>query len=248
VARGERVNIGVVVATPGGLDVRLPELRKLQALTGHHWVSVVNTYEQQIRTAWGECGDLARLWETPTGFSQVFSLGRVGTLVASVDDYEKRVRSILTMLVDKPTLTRREKTEKINSEIAKMLKGAGLLAGRGQTIDDNRVVSRFVVDEEKKIIADFAYRTTQMTKIVSTLDLRSVSSAHLKACEKGATLYFAKNRFGRQYTAPFGIYAASPIEAEEHKGEIDILSDFADGKIFNWQVAQERQHFRHEFY
>jgi hypothetical protein len=245
--RGERVNVGVVVATPNGLDVRVPELRKLRGLTGHGWDSVVDAYTRQLGEAWEVHGDLAGLSETPGGMSQVFALGAPGTLLASDTAYEERIQSILRFLVVRPVLSRREKQERINTEVARVLKQAGVLGGKGQTIDDHKVVSRFVVSEEKDIVADFAYKATSNIKVVSTLDLRGSKSAHGKACEKGATLYFAKKQFGPTME-PFGIYAASPVEADAHKGEVDILTSFAEGNTFNWMVAADRQRFQHAFY
>ncbi|MGO4837581.1 hypothetical protein AB4144_35580, partial [Rhizobiaceae sp. 2RAB30] len=85
-------------------------------------------------------------------------------------------------------------------------------------------------------------------KVVSTLELRGLTaSAHAKACEKGATLYFAKEQFGKK-VKPFGVYAVNPSEAEQHRGEIEILTSFADGNAFNWMDANDRMKFRAALY
>jgi hypothetical protein len=154
--RAERVNVGVVVASTDGIDLRAPELRKLRILTGHEWHDIT------------------------------------------------------------------------------------------ETIDSHKVVQRYVISQEKDIVADFAYKNGSM-KVVSTLDLRSTKSAHSRACEKGATLFFAKQEYGSQ-TRPFGVYAVSPEEEATRRSEIEILSGFADGNVFNWLSIEDRQRFSAAFY
>jgi hypothetical protein len=245
--RGERVNVGLIVLKPDGIDVRLPELRKLRTLTGHTWDAIAQAYQARLEDARGR--GLLRL-DNPlvaSELSEVFTFGTRGILRVGAHDYEERVASILKFLVDRPVLSRRQKQERINTEISRVLKKAGVLSERGETIEDHKVVSRFVVSAEKAVVADFAYKATSALKVVSTLDLRGANSAHAKACEKGATLYFAKEQFGSN-TMPFGIYAIAPAAAAEHRGEIEILGSFAEGNTFNWLDAADRRRFQHSFY
>jgi hypothetical protein len=175
--------------------------------------------------------------------SEVFVLGETGT---SVEDYESRIKSILRHFVLRPRLSKSEKVEKINSEISRVLKNAGIFGHQGDPLNDGRVVPKFVVSAEKDIVADFAYQSTTL-KIVTTLELRGARTAHGKACEKGATLYFAKEKFGSSMR-PFGVFAANPSDIEEHRSEIEILRSFSDGNVFNWANAQDRQKFQTSLY
>ncbi|WP_413711841.1 hypothetical protein [Rhizobium sp. Rhizsp82] len=249
--RGERVNVGVVVHGPRGLEVRMPEIRKLAHLTGHRWEKIADAYRHSLeRTADQVIDDL----RGDTGLSrrsiqsEVFILGRPGEIRAkSEDEYELAVKRILTTFVEKPTLSRTERQQRINTEITAMLRQVGVLARRGQKLEDGKVITRFTVSEEKDIVADFAYKSGKL-KVVSTLELRGISGAvHAKACEKGATLYFAKQRFGDE-VKPLGVFAATSEEAEVHKGEIEILKSFADGNAFNWMDAQDQQKFKAALY
>lgn len=180
--------------------------------------------------------------------SEVFILGKPGDIRARTDEeYEAAVKRILSTFVDKPSLSRREKQQKINTEIAAMLRQVGVLGERGQGLDDGKVVPKFVVSEEKEIVADFAYKANGL-KVVSTLEFRGLSSnAHAKACEKGATFYFAKQRFGPE-VKPLGVYAALSEQIEMHKGEIEILTSFADGNSYNWLDLKDRQRFKAALY
>lgn len=238
--RGERVNIGVVIFTPEGIDARLPELRKLRALTGHTWDQVAEAFIAQL-------SEVHKSGKKPEGLSEVFSFGTSGVLRASPADYDDRVRSILKYLVDRPVLSRRERQERINTEISKVLKKAGVLGQKGDTINDSKVLQRYVIAADKDIVADFAYKGKKSLKIISTLDLRGSNSAHAKACEKGATLYFAREQFG-DAVSPFGIYAVAPSAADDHRGEIEILNSFAEGNTFNWLDPHDRQRFQHALY
>lgn len=183
-----------------------------------------------------------------SSYSEVFQLGRPGDLVANTDEeYEIAVKKILNFFVDKPALSRREKQQKINSEISVMLKRGGLLGDKNNKIEDGKVIPGFVISEEKDVIADFAYKPNGL-KVVSTLELRGLkNAAHGKACEKGATLYFARERF-KDGVKTLGVYAADPIEAETHRSEIEVLGGFAEGNIYNWLIPTDRQKFQHALY
>lgn len=243
--------MGVVAVGPDGLDVRLTEVRKLMHLTGHKWDEIAQAYSEALAKI--ETSDLETLYNREGSSrspmqSEVFLLGRPGDIRASnSQEFETAIQKILSTFVDKPALTRKEKQQKINSEISAMLRKVGVLGERGQGLEDGKVIPKFVVSEEKAIIADFAYKPNGL-KVVSTLELRGVAtSAHAKACEKGATLYFAKQRFGDE-VKPFGVYAATPDEADIHKGEIEILTSFADGNAFNWLDPNDRQKFKAALY
>lgn len=244
--RGERVNVGVVIGTPNGVDIRAPELRKLQMLSGHEWHDIVDAYRDRLNKEWVGASDISSLRDRLGAISEIFTLSSMGTLLANANNYEERVSSILRAYVDRPSLTRREQKQKINAEIARYFNNAGILVRKGETIEDHKVVAKFVVSKEKEIRADFAYKNGRM-KIVSTLDLRGTKSAHSKACEKGAALYFAKREFGPS-TLPLGVYAVPPSGVAARQAEIEILTGFADGNVFNWLDIADRLRFSEAFY
>jgi hypothetical protein len=247
-ARGETVNVGLVVFASGKLDIRLPELRKLKHLSGHAWDGVADTYATHLGTVSAKYSDLDHFISSFDSVSEVFLFSPTGTFVSETNDqYEDRIKGILNHFVSKPALSRKEKQQKINAEISKLLKSRGMFSRDTDDINNHKVISKFIVSQEKDIVADFAYKNGSL-RVVSTLDLRSATTAHSRACEKGATLYFAKERFGHDAVSPMGVYAANPLEIDSHKGEIEILKSFADGNIFNWSDAQERMNFIQALY
>ncbi|MGO8243468.1 hypothetical protein [Rhizobium johnstonii] len=247
--RGERVNVGVAIATPDGLDVRLTELRKLLHVTGHKWDEIAEAYREALTKSNASLllTDRESIKRDPMQ-SEVFVLGRPGEIHArSREEYEKAVRKILSTFVEKPSLSRKEKQQKINTEISAMLRQVGVLGERGQGLDEGKVIPKFVVSKDKEIVADFAYKPNGL-KVVSTLELRGMpSGAHSKACEKGATLYFAKQRFGSD-VKPLGVYAVTSEQLVMFKGEIEILTSFAEGNSFNWLDPTDRQKFKAALY
>lgn len=242
--RGERVNVGIIVDGPSGPDIRMPEVRKLRHLTGHRWDDVAEAFAGSRLRSGGH--DIFN--SSIAGASEVFISAAPGTLRANTpEEYEKAVATMLRLYVEKPSLTKNEKQQKINSEISAVLRNRGVLGRRGDDIDEGKVIPQFVISEEKDIVADFAYRPNGL-KVVSTLELRGLENAsHSKACEKGATLYFAREKFGRGVKL-LGVYAASPVEADSHRSEIEILRSFADGNAFNWMDANERGAFQAALY
>ena len=245
--RGERVNVGLVVFLKDKVDFRMPELRKLRALTGHGWDDIARAYGGQIEKGFADQRDPEALIKSVALLSETFVPSDLGELhLRSESEYEERIDSILASLIMKPTLSRGEKKARINSEISKMLQAQQVLAKRGQTIDDHVVVRSFVVSQEKSLVADFAYKNGSY-RIVSTLDLRTSGAAHGKACERGATLHFARESLGSE-TKTLAVYAVDPLEIKTRSAEIDILKGFSGGNAFNWLNASEQQKFRHLLY
>ncbi|MDB9475015.1 DUF3037 domain-containing protein [Dolichospermum circinale CS-537/11] len=246
--RGERVNIGAVVFGPNGADVRLPELRKLRQLTGHGWEEIAEAYKAVLEANSNNGFHRSPDFLVSTARSSIFTLVETGKVSLKRPElYEKTLLSILEQFVDRPKLTKRQKQEKINTEISKMLKTQGLLSTEGRPLEEGLVVPKFVVSETKEIVADFAYRAKRL-KVVSTLELRNLKhSAHKAACEKGATMYFAREEFRNDVTT-LGVYAATESELQNYKSEIEIFKSFAGGHAYNWMNPKDRQSFRHDLY
>ena len=245
--RGEIVNVGMAVFLDGKVDIHLPELRKISALTGHLWDGAKEAYEIAVNKCVDASAAVGAKIDVMRDLSDTFRVSDPGVL--TIDDssqYDERVESILKSLVAKPSPKKEEGQDKINSEIARILKMADVLAARGQTINDNKVVRNFEISHEKKMKADFAYKNG-VYKIVSTLDLRSSASKHGKACEKGAALHFARQEFGPS-TVTMAVYAVDRANEKLRASEIDIIRSFAGGAAYNWLSASDQREFRSKLY
>lgn len=243
--RGEIVNVGVVADTPNGVRVHLPELRKLNSLTGHGWGEIATLYERRIIEMASD-GGIGQLAGAKHPLSDVFTLSALGTITAKPEDLERQLQHVIKAYVARPKLSKTEKQDKINAELKKFFRSKELLASRGDPIEDHKVHAKFVVSEAKQIFADFALKSGHM-KIAATLDFRTPVPMRSKAFEKGGTLWFAEKELGSD-TEVFGVYAATPDAIETHKTELDIFKEYAGGNVFNWMVAKDAQRFAERFY
>lgn len=245
--RGERINVGLAVFRSDNVDVRMPELRKLRALAGRDWNEAAGAYDVEINRLYADNRDIDGALSHAREMSKVFIPSDTGLFVInSASEYEERVNSIVDTLIAKVYQPRTERQPKINTEISHTLAAAEVLAKRKETIDDHKVVRNFVVSHDKELVADFAYKNGAL-RIVATLDMRSAGNFHGKACEKGATLHFARKAFGKT-TRTLAVYAVPPVEAHAHSAEIGILQDFSEGGAFNWLDAGDQQKFRRLLY
>jgi hypothetical protein len=243
-ARGELVNIGVLCEGLESLIIQAPELRKLKLLTGHDWGEVLDRYSSFLQSVY-KAGDPG--WIKLAQMSDVFKVEKFGEIRCESKNVQQHVEEILKTFVCRPTLSRKEKRARINTEMAKIFKAGGLLGDPDQGIDSGRVVQKFTVSEAKGAVVDFAYRTNRL-KVVSTLDLRSTKiAAHARACERGSSLYFARQAYGSELQA-FAVFAAPPSNIEEFQSEIEVLKDFSGGNAFNWINPEEQRAFRSLFY
>ncbi len=238
--RGERVNVGIVVFAPGGLDVRLTELGKVRALTGNDWtgyaMDATRRLKERFATSEEACAALERAEPfdpllratTPAWFS-----------IDSVSDYEARVRDLLTALVVRPkALVRREKATRINTEIARQLKQSNVLAAPDDVIESHKVVRDYTVEDELR--ADFAQRNGVL-RIAATLDLRRPAVNIRDAALKAIVLDRAKAVYGND-TLRIGVFAASNDDLPRLHQHLELLKDYSD-ETYNWANPEERRGF-----
>ena len=78
--RGERVNVGLVVFLKDKVDFRMPELRKLRALTGHGWDDIARAYGGQIEKGFADQRDPEALIKSVALLSETFVPSDLGEL------------------------------------------------------------------------------------------------------------------------------------------------------------------------
>jgi hypothetical protein len=241
--RGEKVNVGLAVFLPDRIDLRMPEVRKLRALTGHSWNEIGQSYINHLTRSFDANASPDEMIRGIGFTSETFSFSEPGEIAVPSDPtaYEARIQKVMEAYVIRPKLSKAEKQLRINTEISKFLKARKVLAKKGQTIDDHRVIPKFVVAPDKDLVADFAYKNG-IYRFVATVDMRGSGGGHAKACERGATLHFAKANFGDN-SRLIAVYAVEPFLAPSRSSEIEILKDFSGGIAFNWLDTRSRQEF-----
>jgi len=236
-SRGERVNVGIVIFLPCGPDVRLAEISKIRALTGHDWTEYAQAFQQRFSARFAITEDPQ---DVISGFHRIDPVFRSSELawfsINSEDDYESRVREILGSLVLRPRPDDwRIKSTRINTEIALILKKFKLLTTKDESIDSHNVVRNHFIEDE--LNADFAQQNGVM-RVAATLDLRRNADLN-KATLKAIVLARAKAKYPAD-TERIGIYAATAMDDPHVKMRIGLLDDYST-KIVNWQDPPERQ-------
>lgn len=240
VRRGERVNVGIVVFAPGGLDVRLTEMGKVRALTGNDWTGYATDAVRRLKDRFPSSEAAQAAIDAGEPFDPILrATGAAWFSVDSVLDYESRIREILTALVMRPKATlHRPKTTRINTEIATHLRQSKVLAAPEEPMESHKVVRDYTVEDELR--ADFAQRNGVL-RVAATLDLRKPNVNIRDATLKAIVLDRAKAVYGND-TRRIGIYAATNDDKPRFHLHLELLQDYSD-EVFNWSVPEERRGF-----
>lgn len=239
--RGERVNVGIMVFRPGGIDVRMTEMGKLRALTGSDWSSYAEGVKGRLQARFGSSEEAKHMVEAQEAFDPVLRATQPAWFVVdSLADYEASVRQVLSTLVIRPkAVITKQPVTRINTEIARELKAVDALAeSPDEPMEEHRVVRDFLVEDELK--ADFAQRNGVL-RVAATLDLRKPHVSIKDATLKAIVLDRAKKVYGSD-TKRVGIYAAPPSELERFPQHLELMHDYSD-EVYNWAVPAEKNAF-----
>ena len=243
--RGERVNIGLVVTRPDGLDVRISETRKLTALATGSWDAAVDAFANAIRAldepqlpAAERISRLAILQnQFVTSSSGWFELDRA-------TDYEKVVGEIADSLVTRRRAARSRDSSTVVAEISATLRGADILAGREEDLESGKVIRNFHVGDGLE--ADFAQLNGQF-HVAAVLDLRANSPRLAQAALKAVVLDRADEVYSNHCVHKIGVFAAAPARLGELHDNLAILRPYAD-ELVNWEDPQDREGLKRIFF
>ena len=181
--RGEVLNVGIVLHTETGPDLRLRMLpSRLKALAPSYsrvnleewrqaWLASLQRFESASqRWSWLKEA-MAPLHLSETG----------GTILAeSQDDLEAQVEGLLERLVMPPRTTAaaarpRVRRSGLHSQLTTWLRAQHLYSSKIQDLSKNRVVSGYPLSVSEELFAEFALKNGAI-HVIETLDLRGHSS------------------------------------------------------------------------
>jgi hypothetical protein len=251
-SRAERLNVGILIFRPDGLDIRLARrLEKVRAISAAVDASALRALLQNL----AKIDDISR-GDSLTNDKRRDILGQISPLSLSAlgsfnadraTDYEDRVMSILRALVEpEPAPLRvRHKRSHLLSQVKAVFRQERVLAKKEETLDSHRILQQYELEEG--LVADFVLRNGAM-HVVETVDASSDEGSPRKALGDigiaSLVLERARMTFGEKETKARLVYEASPyiervarpsLEAAEHQGTI----------LINWASADERQKFVH---
>lgn len=243
--RGERVNIGLVIFGPDGIDIRVTESRKLRALTVGSWDAEIDAYSSALAKLDHPELDISERLENIAIVENQFTTEKRGWFAAkSKTDYEMVVREITETLVLKPRSARHRENSTVVAEISAELRKATILATRDETIDSGKVMRNYAISEELE--ADFAQLNSQF-HVAAVLDLRATSPRLAQAALKAVVLDQAEAVHPDMKVHKIGVFAAAPARLDELQHNLAILSPYADD-IVNWDDPQDRAGLKRTFF
>jgi Protein of unknown function (DUF3037) len=250
-ARGERINVGIVVFNEDRLDVRVGRrLDKVRAISAaiepndiRQSLENLSALDEKFRDAGAEL---------PERMSRLSTLGpltlsKAGLFEADgANAYEARVASIMKALVDaEPAPVRpREKRSKLLTQVKRIFRQENVLAKKDEGLSSHRIVPGYEVDEG--LTADLVLKNGAF-HVVETVDASGDESTFRKAISDigvaALVLERARMKFGDKTSARL-VYEASSslervakpsLEAAAHQG----------AELVNWASTSDRSRFVH---
>jgi hypothetical protein len=251
-ARGERLNVGLVVFNDESLDIRLAKrLEKIRSISAALETKTVQDVIENLGNLDEKIRDdgLVDAASRRSRLSSVgpISLSEIGTFVAeSASSYEDRVASILRIMVDaEPAPARlRAKRSKLLTQVKSSFRQERVLAKPDEKLDSHRIVSSFQLDEG--LVADLVLRNGAM-HVIETVDASGNEDSLRKAISEigvaALVLERARMKFGDQTHAKL-VYSASPLLEKIARPSLDAAAHQGT-QIINWSSADERNKFIH---
>lgn len=238
-ARGERVNVGLVIFRADRVDVRFAELSKVRALTGNDWGEYALDVGRRL-SSYASPEEAQEAFASQERFDPVFRASELSWFsVGTAAQYEARVQELLEAMVKRPkSPTPAARSSRFNTQIASLLKHEKALAGREEPLSSHKVVRDLPI--EGQLTADFAQQNGVM-RVMSALDLRRPSVDLKEASLKAITLDQATEVFGKN-TQRIGVYALPVPDDAQFKLHVKLLGDYSD-RLFNWENPVERKSF-----
>jgi Protein of unknown function (DUF3037) len=250
-ARGESINLGVVIFHEGSIDVRLGEvLTRARSL-------FPELTDNELTDA---VGILQRLGDVPLSAHErhralarvgAFALGELGSFTVSDDKpetYSSQVSMLLATFVASPRSTRSKvrNASKLATEVRKVFRKEKVLAtiGDAGALSEHKIVPEWPIPNRPSIRADLALRNGVM-RVCELVDLDLVTDGPPPAAlfEGVVTLDVAQREAQAQQRV-FAYRAKGPAARIDEALAIARMhaSEFVD-----WNKADQREGFIHQW-
>lgn len=251
--RDERINVGAVIFTDRGLDVRVSRrLERIRAFSAaadpeelRSILDALPGIEDDLRArGMREDDRLAFL-----GGVGLIQLSAAGTFVAEGQAaYEERVTSIMKAAVDpEPAPMRvRMKRSRLLTQLKQEFKRERVLARQGEDIGSHRIVTNVTMDEG--LVADLVLKNGAM-HVIETVDASGDNESSRKALGDigiaALVLERARMIFGDNATTTRLVYTASSMLERVAKPSLDA-AQHQGAKLVNWASADDQRRFVNE--
>ena len=244
--RGERVNVGLIVLKPDGLDIQVHESRKLRALTGESWDAYIGDFESLLRDA-----DRPNLSseERLARFALVqnqFVTSKPGWFEApDAKAYDAMLKSIVGNLIARPKPKRTKEEQTVVAEISAALRTADVLGSKDELLESGKVIRGFEVEDGLE--ADFVQMNSQF-HVASVLDLRSDNPRLSQAALKAIVLDRARANWASKGTVHrIGVIAATKARLPQLRENVRLLEEYSD-EVLNWTDRSHQKRLKRIFF
>jgi hypothetical protein len=246
--RGERVNIGLLVKTPSGVEVvLLKNMSKALAISPQ--VSFHVSLQADLTDMYSDFAKHGTL-DSAESLGE-FTLSKAGNFFCEASELPAQIEAAMKRLVipaRRPST--REGTTRLHTDIKRQFKQNGVLATEPEQIKDHKVVAGFEFPGDEELSADFAFKNGVWT-LTQVIDYRSGSAAaaakkikevSLKAISLDQALKDTDRLLGDKLEVVNSAIVWVPDELTEVVApQIDILGDYA--KIFRFQSQREQAQY-----
>ncbi|HUZ34215.1 MAG TPA: DUF3037 domain-containing protein [Xanthobacteraceae bacterium] len=240
-ARGERVNIGLVIEG-APIDVRITRnLRKATAIDARRTVEEVLSLEDDIRSWVGKESDFSAVQKSLSHFGPV-TTSEVAWLKCSPSDYEAQVNRLMDELVSPPSAPHKAAVRgRLHTEVRRLFQKTRLLGEKVEDIERHLIVSHFPVSESENLFADFALKNGAL-HLTETVDFR-VNEAQVrreKFYEIGLkTLIMLRSKERFEDSHRYLLYAARAHDEQLIQPHLNLISRYTD-QMYNYASRQDR--------
>lgn len=250
-ARDERLNVGIAVFSPEGLDLKVSRrLDKVRALSLalnpedlRNLLEALVGFDEHSRA-----NGISDPEERRAALSNIAPLGLspLGSFTARhASDYEQRVETIMKAMVDpEPAFQKvRAKRTHLLSQVKSVFRSERVLAKRGEDVTSHRIVSGVPLHEG--LIADLVLKNGAM-HVVETVDVSQEGGTPHKILSEiaisGLVLESARMKFGEKKTTTRLVYEASSSAEKIAKYSLDAVEN-QGAELINWASAHEKRKF-----
>ncbi|EPL4524044.1 TPA: DUF3037 domain-containing protein [Enterobacter asburiae] len=247
--RSESINVGILVLTEHGLDIRLLKTeQKLKAVSDRFSLSLIEDFTSEIEWLYEITKDFKSLSKLCSNGSVQISEPGMFVLRDAIA-YESKLEQLMKDYVQ-PAFTsdRSKQNKRIITELKQEFNRAGILGKSHNDLWNHRVVTNFPIAEEEGIYAELLLKNGAY-HLTETLDLRgdSMKQKMGDSALKAITISKAKSVFNTGVKS-FVVYAANSISEEKSgKTQLNLIEGYADN-VFNLLSEQDMaQYFDHMF-
>ncbi|GAA0671681.1 hypothetical protein FHT00_001856 [Sphingomonas insulae] len=243
--RGERVNIGLMIFGPDGVELRISETRKLAVLAAGSWDADIDAFASAVEALDDPSLEARERMDRVSLVENQFTSTSRGWFEARKPaEYEKMVGEIVDTLVARRRAPRSRDGSTVVAEISAELRGAEILAGRDDELRSGKVIRNFRVADGLE--ADFAQLNGQF-HVAAVLDLRANSPRLAQAALKAVVLDRAQSVVPDYRVHKIGVFAAAPARLGELHDNLAILKPYAD-ELVNWEDPSDRRELKRIFF